>query len=265
MTPRAKSLFIALSIALPCLAYTAPCFGHNGRDEGAPESARDAADETYKAGDIFSCIEVSKDPRTGVRTYTQTCDIPHDPGQPSVASASEPMAHGVDFWVDQSFADHGGGNYASAPPAYADSGYSDGGYSDSYVSDGYYGYGGGYLPLGDYGGRGGRPGRGHGHGGNGGHGGDGDHGGGGNHGGGGVGIPVRPGQWRQRPGVHGRLPPAAAQSLHCAVPTGGRRQPAALLRPGRGRAAAGASLQHARRPPRLKAGRSPSAAFKLRA
>jgi hypothetical protein len=186
MTPRAKSLLIASLVAIPCLAYTLPCSGHNGRDEDAPT----AATERYDAADALSCIEVSTHPRTGVRTYTQTCDIPPDPGRPGAVAVNAPMEHGVDFWVSQSFA-NGGGNYAPAPPAYSDSGYSNGGYSDSYVSDGYYGYG-GYLPAYGYGdGYGsGRPRRGHG-------GGRGDHGG-------------RPG----KPGGGGDAPPASNGGYH---------------------------------------------------
>jgi hypothetical protein len=196
MSPRANSLLIASMVAIPCLAYTVPCFGHNGRDEDAPA----AATETYNAADALSCIEVSTHPRTGVRTYTQTCDIPPDPGRPGAVAVNAPMEHGVDFWVSQSFAS-GGGNYAPAPPAYSDSGYSDNGYSDSYVSDGYYGYGGypaygyGYGYGDGYGS--GRPRRGHG--------GRGDHGDHGDHGGGG-----RPG----RPGGGGDVPPASNGGYH---------------------------------------------------
>src|SRR4249919_3069245 len=147
MTPRARNLLIASLAAIPCLAYTVPCFGHNGRDAGLPDLSDVGG---FKVLDIFSGITVTTDPRTGVRTYTQTGDVPPNPARASMdAAAAANMAHGVDFWVDQSFASggHGGSAPADVPGSYfyGQSSNDDSHYDYSDYSDGYYpGYYGGY-------------------------------------------------------------------------------------------------------------------------
>jgi len=121
MTPRAKTLLIATLVAGPALAYTVPCFGHNGRDADPADFEDQVSADSQRVEDIFSGITVSTDARTGVRTYTQTGDVPPNPARATASASTAPMAHGVDFWVDPTFRGNtqasGGNYYAPEPPA----------------------------------------------------------------------------------------------------------------------------------------------------
>ena len=170
MASRARLLLVTSLVALPCLAYTCPCFGHNGRDVGpADEEDARTGERTTTQGvllDIYDGIEVSVDPKTGVRSYTQVGDITPNPARAKSAAASQAgTGPGIDYWVEKSFARNEGGGSYTPSAMYApstsmevyDEGYSDYGYGGYY--GGYLGYGYGGGGRGHGGGRPGRPGR----------------------------------------------------------------------------------------------------------
>jgi hypothetical protein len=161
MASRARTFLCASLVAIPCVAFTAPCAAHNGRDAGPSKARAAAAEEKAAPVDIFAGIKVSIDPKTGVRSYVQVGDIPDNPGTGKAFVYDEAtMGPGVDYWVQKSL--------ETPPPAYAGPAQnyipadtrveiSDAGYYDGYG----YGYGyGAYAPYGN--GRPGRPGHGHG-------------------------------------------------------------------------------------------------------
>jgi hypothetical protein len=178
MATRARTLLIASLVAIPCVAYTCPCDAHNGRDAGPYSRLKaEAAEPDAGPVNIFEGIQVSVDPKTGVRSYVQVGDIPSNNGRPDAKpAATETLGPGVDYWVEKSFQGNGGG-LPIAPPQYTASAPQVEMYDEGYNDYGYgYGYGyGGYYPSYGYDRGGGgrhhdRPGHGHGGGGGGDHG-----------------------------------------------------------------------------------------------
>ena len=170
MATRARNFLIASLVAVPCLAFSGPGEGHNGRD-GAPPTPQadpDAGTEApYRLIDIYEGIRVTVDPKTGVRSYTQVGDIPANNGRAPAHAVATSTGPGVDWWVEKSMSMDSSVGYVTPPPAYSapqdsrvemyDEGYY-GGYGYAYGYGGYGGYGGGRHD---------RPGRGHGAGGGG--------------------------------------------------------------------------------------------------
>jgi hypothetical protein len=165
MALRARTLLAVSLVAIPCLAYTCPAFGHNGRDGAppplqvwllarAPAKAVPAPPPAGKFIDIYQGIVVKVDPKTGVRSYVQVGDAAANPAR-ARSTVPAGFGPGPDYWVNKEFEKNQSApmeaSYAYQAPATQVSSYDD--YGGYYPAYGYgYGYGGGY---------GGRPGGGH--------------------------------------------------------------------------------------------------------
>lgn len=174
MAIRVRTLLAASLVAVPCLVYTCPAFGHNGRDGAPPPLKTWLAQKDSGYGiqgrgpaaapggrfiDIYEGIVVRVDPKTGVRSYVQVGDVPANPARArSVVPAT--FGPGPDYWVNKEFE----GNHYSAPAetsfAYEEpaqvSSYDEGDYGGYYLPAYGYGYGGGDFGRPGHGG--GRPG-----------------------------------------------------------------------------------------------------------
>ncbi len=176
MAIRARTLLAASLVAIPCLAYTCPAFGHNGRD-GAPPPLKEwarghaqamaskaAAAPAGNFIDIYEGIVVKVDPKTGVRSYVQVGDVAANPAR-ARSTVPSTFGPGPEYWVNKEFERN---HAAPAEPAYA---YNEPAPQMSSYDEGYYPYGPAYGYGYGYGDGGGRPGHGGGRPGGGGNGG----------------------------------------------------------------------------------------------
>lgn len=147
MTLHKHTLLFASLLPLALIAVATPAFGHNGRDAG-----------NKRPSSKHSGIEVTVDPVTGVRTYTQVGPVAPNPALSNVSPVRGDLGPGIDYWATLP---SGGGGYVPMKPGYSEGYVASPSHESNSSSDSYQDYGYYYpvWPVYDYG-RPGRPGHG---------------------------------------------------------------------------------------------------------